>query len=65
MPIWAAGAVLLTLTLVVFLQTRANGALLAILLIALVTGGLLVVERLIETPRRRGGTDARRIGRGD
>ena len=50
-PIWAAGTVLLVFALVVYSQTRGRRALLAMLLIALVTGALLLVERLIETPR--------------
>jgi hypothetical protein len=50
-PIWAGGAVLLTFALVLYLQTRGRAALVAMLIVVLATGGLLVVERLIETPR--------------
>ena len=49
--IGAVGTVLLVLAVVVYSQTRRRGALVAMLLIALVTGALLVVERRIETPR--------------
>jgi hypothetical protein len=49
--IWAAGAVALTLALVVYWETRSPRAQLAIALVVLVTAALLVAEWLIETPR--------------
>jgi hypothetical protein len=51
LPIWAAGAVAVTLALIVYLQTRTMGAFLAILVILASAGVLLVIEHLIETPR--------------
>jgi hypothetical protein len=51
LPIWAAGAVAATLALIVYLQTRTTASFLAILVILATAGVLLVVERLIETPR--------------
>lgn len=50
-PIWAGGAVLATMALVVYFQSRANAALVALLVIAALTGGLLAFEWAIETPR--------------
>jgi hypothetical protein len=50
-PIWAGGAVLATMALVVYCQSRANAALVALLIIAALTGGLLVFEWAMETPR--------------
>ena len=50
-PIWAVGAVLLTLALVVFVQTRGRGAVVAMVVIIVLTATLLTVEWLIETPR--------------
>ena len=41
LPIWMGGAVALTMAFIVYLQTRSNGALLAILGVILVTAGLL------------------------
>ncbi len=49
--IWTSGAVLVTMAGVVYWQTRAGAALLAMLAAALATGALLVAEKLIETPR--------------
>jgi hypothetical protein len=51
LPIWMGGAVALTMALVVYLQTRTNTALLAIVTIAALVATLLITERLIETPR--------------
>jgi regulator of protease activity HflC (stomatin/prohibitin superfamily) len=49
--IWCGGAVLATLAVVVYLQTRTRGPLVAVLVIVLLTAVLLVAERLIVTPR--------------
>lgn len=51
LPIWMGGAVALTMAFIVYWQTRANGALLGILGVIVVTAALLLTERLIETPR--------------
>ena len=51
LPIWAAGAVAVTMALIVYLQTRTTVAFLAILVILASAGMLLVIEHLIETPR--------------
>ncbi len=51
LPIWMGGAVALTMALIVFHQTRTNGALLGILGVIVITAALLLTERLIETPR--------------
>jgi hypothetical protein len=51
LPIWAAGAVAVTLALIVYLQTRTMASFLAILVILASAGVLLVIEHLIETPR--------------
>jgi hypothetical protein len=51
LPIWMAAAIALTMALVVFLQTRSNGALGAMLAIVVIAAALLAVERMIETPR--------------
>jgi hypothetical protein len=51
LPIWMAAAIGLTMALVVFLQTRSNGALGAMVAIVLVAAALLAAERMIETPR--------------
>jgi hypothetical protein len=51
LPIWAAGAVALTMALIVYLQTRTTEAMLAIAVIIGVVGGLLLVEHFMETPR--------------
>lgn len=53
LPIWTAGALLLTFTLVVYFQTRSNGALLAAATVVAITGALLAVEYWIETPREQ------------
>jgi hypothetical protein len=50
-PIWAGGAVLATMALVVYFQSRANAALVALLIIVALTGGLLAFEWAMETPR--------------
>jgi hypothetical protein len=51
LPIWAGGAVAVTLALIVYLQTRTTASFLAIVLILGMAGLLLVIERVIETPR--------------
>jgi hypothetical protein len=51
LPIWAGAAVALTMALIVYLQTRTTGAMLAILLIIGIAGGLLLAEHFMETPR--------------
>jgi hypothetical protein len=51
LPIWMGAAIALTMALVVFLQTRSNGALGAMAAIVGVAAALLVAERLWETPR--------------
>ena len=50
-PIWVAGAVLLTMAGVVYWQLRSGAALVAMIAIAAVTGVLLGVEHFVETPR--------------
>lgn len=49
--IWVGGAVLLTLSGVVYSQLRTKAAFGAVLAVAVVTAALLAAERLIETPR--------------
>jgi hypothetical protein len=49
--IWMCGAVLVTMCGIVYYQTKAGTALLAMLVAVLATASLLVAERLIETPR--------------
>lgn len=51
LPIWVGGAVLLTLTLVVYAQTRTSKSLIAGLVVIVVTAALLLAEYLVETPR--------------
>jgi hypothetical protein len=51
LPIWAAGAVAVTLALIVYLQTRTTASFLSIIVMLAIAGLLLVTERLIETPR--------------
>jgi hypothetical protein len=51
LPIWACGAIALTMAFIVFVQTRSNGALLSIAVVIVIAAGLLLVERLLETPR--------------
>jgi hypothetical protein len=51
LPIWMAGAMAFTMTLVAYLQTRANTALLAMISVIALVGTMLVTERVIETPR--------------
>jgi hypothetical protein len=51
LAIWVAGAVLLTLAAVVYLQLRTTASLVAILIVVLLTAALLVTEHLIVTPR--------------
>jgi hypothetical protein len=51
LPIWAAGAVILTLALIIYLQLRNTESFLAIVVILAVVGALLLTEYLIETPR--------------
>jgi hypothetical protein len=49
--IWMGGAVLFTMAGVVYWQLRTGKALSAMLAVVIVTGMLLVVEHLLETPR--------------
>jgi hypothetical protein len=51
LAIWMAGAVALTMALIVYFQTRSNGALFGVVGVIAVFAGLLVANRLIETPR--------------
>ena len=51
LPIWMAGAIALTMALVVYLQTRSNSALGAMAAIVVIAAVLLAVESWIETPR--------------
>jgi hypothetical protein len=51
LPIWVCGAIALTMAIVVFQQTRSRNSLLGILAVIAATGGLLLMERLWETPR--------------
>ncbi len=51
LPIWVCGAVALTMAAIVYLQMRTSGALLAVVLVTVVTSALLLAERLMETPR--------------
>lgn len=51
LPIWACGAVALTMAVIVYFQTRTNGALLGTVVVLGVTATLLLVEWAIETPR--------------
>jgi hypothetical protein len=50
LPIWVCGAIALTMAVIVFLQTRAQGALLAVLSVVVITAALLLVEQMLETP---------------
>jgi len=51
LPIWVVGAIALAMAFIVFVQTRASGALVAMIVIAAITAGLLLLERYLETPR--------------
>lgn len=51
LPIWMAGAVALTMVLVVYFHTQSPKALAAIAAVLAVTAALLVAEHLMETPR--------------
>lgn len=51
LPIWACGAVALTMALIIYFQTRTNGALLAVVAVLVATGALLLVEWTTVTPR--------------
>lgn len=51
LPIWIVGAIALTMAFIVFIQTRASGALVAIIVVVAITASLLLLERYIETPR--------------
>jgi hypothetical protein len=51
LPIWVAGAVLLTMAGVVYWQLRSGAALAAMAVIAAATGALLAVEHFVVTPR--------------
>jgi hypothetical protein len=51
LPIWTAGAVALTMALVVYLQTRSNSALGGMVAVVVIATALLALEAWIETPR--------------
>jgi len=51
LPIWIGGAIALTMAFIVFVQTRANAALVAMIVVVAITASLLLVERALETPR--------------
>jgi hypothetical protein len=51
LPIWACGAVALTMALIVYFQSRTNGALVGVVAVLAVTAALLLIEWAIETPR--------------
>jgi hypothetical protein len=51
LPIWMGAAVALTMALVVYLQTRSNGSLGAMIAIVTIAALMLFAERMIETPR--------------
>jgi hypothetical protein len=51
LPIWMAGAVALTMALIVFAQTRTRGAFIGILAVIGITAALLMTSWLIVTPR--------------
>jgi hypothetical protein len=51
LPIWTAGAIALTMALVVYLQTRSNSSLGAMVGIVLIAAALLALESWLETPR--------------
>ena len=51
LPIWMGGAVVLTMALVVYLQTRTNKALVGIGAVAAIIAALLTAEWIMETPR--------------
>ena len=51
LPIWMLGAIALTMAAIVYLQTRSRGAFFGVVGVLAVTALLLLVNRLIETPR--------------
>jgi hypothetical protein len=51
LPIWACGAIALTMALIVYFQTRTNGALAGVAIVIVLTALLLAVEWWLETPR--------------
>jgi hypothetical protein len=51
LPIWACGAVALTMALIVYFQTRTTGALVGTVAVLGITGLLLLSEWAMETPR--------------
>jgi hypothetical protein len=51
LPIWVAGAVLLTMAGVFYWQMRSSAALAAVIAVAAIAGLLLGFERFVETPR--------------
>jgi hypothetical protein len=51
LPIWAGGAVALTMALIVYFQRRTTSALLGILAVLAIAGMLLLIEWAMETPR--------------
>jgi hypothetical protein len=51
LPIWVCGAIALTMAVIVYVQTRENKALVAVVAVMAVTGALVIAESLMETPR--------------
>jgi hypothetical protein len=51
LPIWVAGAVLLTMASVAFMLRRNAATLAAMVAVLLVTATLLAIEHFVETPR--------------
>lgn len=51
LPIWMLGAIALTMAAIVYFQTRSRGSFLGVMGVIAVTALLLLVNRLIETPR--------------
>lgn len=51
LPIWMLGAIALTMAAIVYFQTRSRGALYGVVGVIAVTALILLVNRLIETPR--------------
>ncbi len=51
LPIWVLGAIALTMASIMYFQTRSRGAFFGVVGVITVTALLLLVNRLIETPR--------------
>jgi hypothetical protein len=51
LPIWMGGALALTMATIVYLQTRTNVALGAVVAVIVIAASLLAVEQFLETPR--------------